>query len=83
MVKKVKLYYIDTVAFVVYLKIDDIYKDIAEDVDTRFDAWNYKLDRPFPKGKNKKLIGLMEDESRQAVKSWENLLFDKQKLIAT
>ena len=51
--KKVKLYYIDTDAFVVYLKIDDIYKDIAEDVDTRFDAWNYKLDRPFPKGKIK------------------------------
>ena len=63
MVKKAKLYYIDTDAFVVYLKIDDIYKDIAKDVDTRFDAWNYKLDRPFPKGKNKKLIGLMEDES--------------------
>ena len=63
MVKKAKLYYIDTDAIVVYLKIDDIYKDIATDVDTRFDAWNYKLDRPFPKGKNKKLIGLMEDES--------------------
>ena len=53
MVKKVKLYYIDTDAFVVYLKIDDIYKDIAEDVDTRFDAWNYKSDRRFPKGKIK------------------------------
>ena len=38
MVKKAKLYYIDTDAIVVYLKIDDIYKDIAKDVDTRFDA---------------------------------------------
>ena len=35
------------------LKTDDIYKDIAEDVDTRFDTWNYKLDRPFLKGKIK------------------------------
>ena len=41
---------------------DDIYKDIAEDVETRFDASNFKLDIPFPQGKNKKAIGLMKDE---------------------
>ena len=45
-----------------YIKTDDIYKDIAEDVETRFDASNYELDRPFPKGKNKKVIGLMKVE---------------------
>ena len=39
-----------------------IYKDIAEDVETRFDTSNYELDRPLPKGKNKKVIGLMKDE---------------------
>ena len=50
---------------------------------TRFDAWNYKLDRPFPIGKNKKLIGLMEDESWQLAKSWQNLSFDQQKRIVT
>ena len=43
-------------------KTDDIYKHIAEDVETRFDTSNYELDRPFPKGKNKKVIGLMKDE---------------------
>ena len=37
-------------------------QDIAEDVETRFDTSNYELDRPLPKGKNKKVIGLMKDE---------------------
>ena len=32
-------------------KKDGIYKDIAEDVETRFDTSNYELDRPLPKGK--------------------------------
>ena len=46
----------DTDNFIVYIKTDDIYKDIAEDVKTRFDTSNYELNRPFPKGKNKKSI---------------------------
>ena len=45
----------------------DIYKDIEEDVETRFDTWNYELDRPLPKGKNKKLIGLMYDEIGETI----------------
>ena len=28
----------DTDSFIVYIKTDDIYKDIAEDVETRFDT---------------------------------------------
>ena len=57
----------DTDSFVVYIKTYDIYKDTAEDVDTRFDTSNYELecnsiDRPLSKGKNKKVIGLMKDE---------------------
>ena len=50
----------DTHSFVVYIKADDIYKDIAEDVENRFDTSNYELDRSLPKRKNKKVIGLME-----------------------
>ena len=46
--------------FIVYIKTDDFYKDIAEYVETRFDTSNYQLDRPLPKGK--KVIGLMKDE---------------------
>ena len=58
-----------TDSFIVYLKTDDIYKDIAEDVKTKFDTSNYELecnfiDRVLLKGKNKKLTGLMRDELR-------------------
>ena len=72
--KKAKLCYMDTDSFIVYIKADDIYKDIAEDVETRFDTSNYELecnsiDRPLPKGKNKKVIGLMKDELGGKIKT--------------
>ena len=57
-----KLCYMDTNSFIVHIKTEDIYKDIAEDVETRFDTLNFQLDRPLPTGKNKKVIGLMKDE---------------------
>ena len=60
--EKVKLCYMDTDSFIVYIKIDDIYKDIVEDVETRFDNSKYELDRSLSKGKNKKVIGLMKHE---------------------
>ena len=44
----------DTDSFIVYIKIDDIYKDIEKDVETRFGTSNYELDRLLPKGKTKK-----------------------------
>ena len=43
-----------------YIKADNIYKDIAEDVETRIDTLNYELDRPLPKEDNKKVIRLMK-----------------------
>ena len=52
----------DTESFIVYIKTDDIYIDIAEYVETRFDTSNFELDRLLPKGKNKKVIRLMEDK---------------------
>ena len=33
--EKVKLCYMDTDSLIVYIKTDDMYKDIAEDVETR------------------------------------------------
>ena len=39
--EKTKLYYMDTNSFIVYIKRDDIYKDISEDVDTS----SYELER--------------------------------------
>ena len=56
-----------------------IYKDIAEDVQTRFDTSNYELDcnsteRTLPKGKNKKLLGLIKDElSRKIITKFVGL----------
>ena len=38
MVKKAKLSYMDTGSIIIQLKTDDIYKDIAEDVEIRFDT---------------------------------------------
>ena len=43
--EKTKLCYMDTDSFIVYIKPDNIYKDIAEDVKTRFDTSNYELDK--------------------------------------
>ena len=58
----VKLCYMDTDSFIMNIKTEDFYKDIANDVEKRFDASNYEVDRPFSIGKNKKVIGLMKDE---------------------
>ena len=43
-------------------KTEDFYKDIANDVEKKFDTSNYEYNRPLPTGKNKKIIGLMKDE---------------------
>ena len=52
----------DKYTFIVYRKTDRIYKEIAEDFETRFDTSGYELDEPLPKGKNRKIIGLLKDE---------------------
>ena len=58
----VKLCYMDTDSFIMNIKRHDFYKDIANDVEKRFDTSNYEVNRPLPTGKNKKVIGLMKDE---------------------
>ena len=66
----VKLCYMDTVSFIMNIKTNDFYKDIANDVENRFDTSNYEANtsetsalarRPLPTGKNKKVIALMKD----------------------
>ena len=54
--------YMDTDRFIFHVKADDIYKDIAKDIEKRFDTSNFETDRPLPRGKNKKVIGLMKHE---------------------
>ena len=58
----VKLCYMDTDSLIMNIKTKGFYKDIAKDFEERFDTSNYSVDRPLPKGKNKKVIGLMKDE---------------------
>ena len=47
-----KLYYMNTDSFIAYIKTENIYVDIAQDVETRFYTSNYEKERPIPKGKN-------------------------------
>ena len=61
---KARLCYMDTGSFVMYVKTEDFYKDIASDVERWFDTLNCdkKDNRPLPTGKNKRVIGLFKDE---------------------
>ena len=60
----VRLCYTDTDSFVIHVKTEDFYKDIADDVDKWLDTSKYDKDdnRPLPIGKNKKAIGKFKDE---------------------
>ena len=51
---KTKLRYMGTDSFIAHIKTEDIYKDILEDVETRFDTSNYNVNRPLPMGKKQK-----------------------------
>ena len=42
-----KLCYMGTDRFVLHVKRNDSYKNIVEDVETRFDTLNFELDRPL------------------------------------
>ena len=58
----VKLCYTNTDSFIINIKTEDFYEDIADDVEKRFDTSNYEIDGPLPTGKNKKVIELTKDE---------------------
>ena len=49
-----KLCYMGTDSFIIHIKIEEFYKDIANDDEKRLDTSTYEFD--------KKLIGLMKDE---------------------
>ena len=56
--EKVNLCYMDKDSFIVQIRKNNVYKDIAEDVKKRFGSSNYELDIPSLKGKYK-LRGLI------------------------
>ena len=52
----VKLCYMDTDSFVMNIKSNDFYKDIANDAENRFDTSNYEVDRPYQQERIKKSL---------------------------
>ena len=63
--EKAKFCHMNIDSFIAYIKIDGIYKGIAEDVEIRFHTSNYEFDRPLPKGKN--------DQINERWIRWKNL----------
>ena len=57
-----KLCYMDTDSFIMNIKTEDFYKDIANDVEKRYGTSNYMCERPLPMGKNIKVLNLVKDE---------------------
>ena len=41
---------------IIVVKTDDIYLEIRKDVETRLDTSKWVLERPLPRGKNKKIL---------------------------
>ena len=56
---KAKICYIDTDSFLIHIKTEDFYEDIANDGERWFDTSNYDENnkRLLPLGKTKKVIG--------------------------
>ena len=52
----------DTDCLIYSIKTKDFYKDIVDDVETRFNTSGYIPDKPLPTGLNKKVIRLKKDE---------------------
>ena len=80
---RAKLCYMGTDSFIIHIKTEDFYKEIANDVEKWFETSNYGKDdnRPFPIDKNKKKIAFFKDESgRKIIK---DLLDSEQKHIHT
>ena len=59
---RIRLCYMDMDSFIMHIKTEDFYKDIADDVEKKYDMSNYTVERPLPMGRNKKVIGMMKVE---------------------
>ena len=62
-----KLCYMDTHGVIIHIKTENVYEDIANDVEKRLDISSYAIEcnfieGPLPTGKNKKVVGLMREK---------------------
>ena len=62
--EKAQLCYMDTNSFIIDIKTKDFYEDISYDVNIWFDTSGYDKNekKPLPIGRNKKVIGMFQDE---------------------
>ena len=66
--EKANFCYMDTASFIVYIKTENIYIDIAKYNEIIFDTSNYELEKSLPKGKNE-VIELTKYESTWKIKT--------------
>ena len=61
---RAKLCYTDTHSFIIYIKTEDFFEDISNNVERQFDTSNYDKNnkRPLLIGKNKKVPSVFKDE---------------------
>ena len=57
-----KLCYMNTDSVIIYIKTEDVYENIANNLEKRFDTSYYAANRPLSTGQNKKVIELIKDE---------------------
>ena len=53
---RIKLCYMDMDSFMMHIKTEDFYEDIANDVEKNYDTSNYTCERPLLIGENKKKL---------------------------
>ena len=68
----------DTCSFIVYIKTDDIYKDIAKDVEMKFETADYESERTLPK--EKKGYWFNERWIRISIGTWEHEVRQEEEL---
>ena len=56
---RVRLCYMDMDSFIMHMKAEDFYENIAKDVEKKYDTSNYTVERPLPMSINKKVLGMM------------------------
>ena len=49
-----KFCYMDTDSYLIYIKTEDVYEDVADDVEKRFDTSNYEVDDSYLQERRKK-----------------------------
>ena len=57
-----KIYYMDTDSFIIRIKTEDIYEDIADHVENDFTHKNYEANLKLLTKKNEKVIKFIKDE---------------------